>query len=119
VVDRLVLKTTQERKPYLEALLQTALTQGRPKFTPATLFLSRHHLTQRVVSILKEVSMSKTRLIASLVTAWLVLLLTGKMAVQVFPLESAAAPESQSTTAVQPDKGSKNAVVVPQEFLSK
>src|SRR5947208_2422040 len=66
VVDRLVLKTTQERKPYLEALLQTALAQRRPKFTPATLFLSRHHLTQRVVSILKEVSMSKTRLIASL-----------------------------------------------------
>ncbi|PYV91150.1 MAG: hypothetical protein DMG05_08030 [Acidobacteria bacterium] len=119
VVDRLVLQTTQERKPYLEALLQTALAQAHPKFTPATLFLSRHHLTERVVSILKEVSMSKTRLIAYLVTVWLVLFLTGKLTVQVFPLESAGAPESQSATAAQPDNGSKKAVVVPQELLSK
>jgi TonB family protein len=117
VVDRLVLKTTQERKPYLEALLQTALAQRRPKFTPAPLFLSRHHLTQRVVSILREVSMSKTRLIASLVSAWLILFLTGELAVQVFPLESAGMPESQSAVAVQPDHASP--VVVTQELLSK
>ena len=62
--------------------------------------------------------MSKTRLIASLATAWLILFLTGKLAVQVFPLESAEVPESQSATA-QSDNGSKEGIVVPQELLSK
>jgi beta-lactamase regulating signal transducer with metallopeptidase domain len=43
VIDRLVLKTTGERKSYLDALLQIALSHGRPELTFAPLFLTKHH----------------------------------------------------------------------------
>ena len=98
VVDQLVLKTTQQRKPYLDALLETALACQHPRFTPAPLFLSQRHLTQRVASIVKEVSMSKTRLAVSLAVASISLFLTGVAGVEMFPLESAGGNESAIRT---------------------
>jgi len=88
VVDRLVLKTTGERKPYLDALLQVALARGRTELTSAPLFLTKHHLTQRVALIVTEVAMSRTRIAISLAVSLVLLSLTGTVATRAFPLES-------------------------------
>jgi len=119
VVDQLVLKTIQERKLYLDALLETALARRQPKFTLAPLFLSRHHLTQRVASILREVSMSKTRLTVSLAVASFAVFLTGVAGVKMFPLESAGAPETQSTQAKPPGSASQGILVVAPGVLAE
>jgi TonB family protein len=65
-VDRKVIELTQARDPYVDALL--AIAGAHPQFdlAPAPLFLRKRHLKQRVVSILKEVRMSRTRLISAL-----------------------------------------------------
>ncbi|MFN8006284.1 MAG: TonB family protein [Terriglobia bacterium] len=118
VVDQLVLKTTQQRKAYLNALLQTALTRRQPRFTPAPLFLTQHHLTQRVTLILKEVSMSKIRLTASLAVASLVVCLAGVASVKMFPLESAAASETRSAESQADDNASQDTLVVSSEVLA-
>ena len=88
VIDRLVLKTTGERKPYLDALLQMALARGRPELTFAPLFLTKHHLTQRVALILTEVAMSRTRIAIAAAVSLSLLSLTGRFAIRAFPLES-------------------------------
>ena len=66
VVDLEVIKLTSARKPYLEALLE--FTNGRALFAaiPAPPFLAERQLVERVALMLKEVHMSRTRLIASL-----------------------------------------------------
>ena len=66
VVDAEVVRLTQARQPYLNALLAIASTQSRLDLAPAPLFLRKRHLTQRVSQILKEVNMSRTRIAASL-----------------------------------------------------
>jgi TonB family protein len=119
VVDHLVLKTTRERKLYIDALLETALARRQPKFSTAPLFLSRHHLTQRIASILREVSMSKTRLTVSLVATSVTLFLAGVLAVKMFPLESRAVTESPSTETARSDSAPPKPVVVSPELLSK
>jgi len=88
VVDRLVLKTTGEHKPYLDALLQMALARGRTEVTFAPLFLTKHHLTQRVALIVTEVAMSRTRIAIAGAVSLTVLSLTGTLATRAFPLES-------------------------------
>ena len=88
VIDRLVLKTTGERKSYLDALLQIALARGRPELTFAPLFLTKHHLTQRVALILTEVAMSRTRIATAVAVSCTLLALTGRLATRAFPLES-------------------------------
>jgi TonB family protein len=119
VIDQLVLKTTQQRKAYLDALLETALARQHPRFTPAPLFLRQRHLTQRIASILKEVSMSKTRVVVSLAVASFAVFLTGVAGVKVFPLESGAAPEAQSAEPKPPDNASQNRLIVAPDVLAK
>jgi TonB family protein len=125
VIDQLVLKTTGERKSYLEALLQTALARGRPELTLAPLFLTKHHLTQRVALILTEVSMSRTRLAVSLAVVLALLSLTGKLATSAFPLESrrtegqqlALLPQARDTSATSIPTASS--LAIPTEELSQ
>ena len=88
VIDRLVLRTTGERKPYLDALLQMALARGQTELTFAPRFLTKHHLTQRVALILTEVAMSRTRIAVSVAISLALLSLTGRFAARAFPLES-------------------------------
>jgi TonB family protein len=64
-VDRLVIETTGARERYLDALLVIAGAPARLDLAPAPLFLRRRHLKQRVISIVKEVRMSKARLIST------------------------------------------------------
>lgn len=95
-VDRDVIEWTRARKHYLEALLAVATAGVRPDLALAPLFLRKRHLTQRVAALLKEASMSKRRLAASLAGIFGLLLVTGWLATGNFPLRAAvqARPES-------------------------
>jgi beta-lactamase regulating signal transducer with metallopeptidase domain len=92
VVDLEVVRLTDARKTYLEALL--AFTVGRSPAAPipAPPFLVERQLAERVALMLKEVRMSRTRLIASLTAISCCIALTIILAVSTFPLK--AAPRS-------------------------
>jgi protein TonB len=90
-VDRQVVEQTRSRDQYVDALLAIAGARPQLDLAPAPLFLRKRHLKQRVVSILKEVSMSKTRLLSSLAGALTALVAAGWLITTTFPL--AAAPE--------------------------
>ena len=89
VVDSEVVVLTGARKPYLHALLEIA---GAPRAMtlPAPLFLVESQLARRVALLVKEVRMSKRRLIASLAIALAVLAVAGWWAVRTFRLTSPA-----------------------------
>jgi hypothetical protein len=90
VVDLEVVKLTNARKPYLEALL--AFTNARASFSavPAPPFLAESQLAERVALMLKEGGMSRTRLVASLTSIVCFLALTVALAVWAFPLKAAS-----------------------------
>jgi TonB family protein len=90
VVDRAAIEFTSSREQYLEALLAVAKTRFRPDLALAPLFLKKRHLAQRVAAIVTEVSMSKRRIISSLATVFALALLTARVSVWIFPLESFA-----------------------------
>jgi len=90
-VDRQVVAATESREQYVDALLAIAGGRMQPDLAPASLFLRRRQLKQRVVSILKEVRMSKTRLVSSMAAALGVLAAACWLATATFPL--AAAPQ--------------------------
>jgi TonB family protein len=83
VVDSQVVALTGARKPYLHALLEIA-TASRALPVPAPLFLVESQLARRVASLVKEVRMSKSRLVASLVISLAALAATGWWAVRTF-----------------------------------
>src|SRR5580704_2147035 len=89
VVDLEVLRLTQQRKPYLEALLEFATGRSRTALIPAPPFLVERQLPERVALMLKEVRMSRTRLIASLTATACCIALVGTLAVLNFPLKAA------------------------------
>lgn len=91
-VDREVVARTRSREEYVDALLAIAGARPRLDLAPAPLFLRQRHLKQRVVSILKEVRMSKMRLISSLTASLGVLAVACWIVTAAFPL--AAAPET-------------------------
>jgi TonB family protein len=64
-VDWMVIEATEAREPYLDALLAIANATARLDLAPAPLFLKRRHFKQRVVSIVREVRMSKARLVST------------------------------------------------------
>jgi TonB family protein len=98
VVDREAVRRLGTRQPYLEALLRLAKPAPRLVLTPASLFLKRAHLRQRVTLLVKEVSMSRARLVASLAVMAVVLFIGGRLAAAAFPLQQAetAKPASQT-----------------------
>lgn len=89
VVDLEVVSLTNARKTYLEALLEFAAGRERVAAIPAPPFLVERQLAERVALMLKEVRMSRTRLIASLVAMTGGIALTGVLAVWAFPLKAA------------------------------
>jgi|HubBroStandDraft_6_1064221.scaffolds.fasta_scaffold23761_3 beta-lactamase regulating signal transducer with metallopeptidase domain len=89
VVDLEVIKLTQERKPYLEALLEFASGRSQTTPIPAPPFLVERQLAERVALMLKEVRMSRTRLIASLTATACCIALVTILAVSNFPLKAA------------------------------
>ena len=89
LVDREVVRLVGARKPYLEALLKLAAAGPTPMLQPASLFLKHGHLAQRVALLVREVSMSRVRLVSSFVLVFAVLAAGGWAAVQAFPLRAA------------------------------
>ena len=90
-VDRQVVELTKSRDEYVDALLAIAGARPRLDLAPAPLFLRKRHLKQRVVSVLKEVRMSRTRLISALAAGLVILVAACWFVTGAFPL--AAAPE--------------------------
>jgi TonB family protein len=96
-VDREVVEMTRSRDQYIDALLVIAGVPPRVDLAPAPLFLRKRHLKQRVVSIVKEVKMSKAKSISALtasvtilaVSCWFV---TGEFRLQAAPQVVADSP---------------------------
>jgi len=87
VVDSEVVALTGARKPYLHALLEIAAAP-RAMPLPAPLFLVESQLARRVALLVKEVRISKPRLIGSLVIALGVLVAAGWWGVRTFHLKA-------------------------------
>jgi TonB family protein len=61
-VDLAVIEMTQARDPYLDTLLAMAGAAAfEPDLAPAPSFLRRRHLKQRVIGLIQETPMSKTK----------------------------------------------------------
>lgn len=89
VVDQAVIEYTQAADAYVDALLAIAYTHFEADLAPAPLFLKKHHLRQRVASIVKGVSMSKRSLLLSSVAVFSALPLVVGFAAWQFPLNAA------------------------------
>ncbi|MGH9450894.1 MAG: TonB family protein, partial [Terriglobia bacterium] len=85
-VDAEVVRRTQSRQAYLSALLEMAQRDLCCGSVPAPLFLREGQLSERVSLMVKEVSMSRFRLVATCFAAAAALMLTGAAAVWAFPL---------------------------------
>jgi TonB family protein len=90
-VDRAVIEMTQAKDEYVDALLAIAGAKAQLDLAPAPLFLRKRHLRHRVVSILKEVRMSKTRLVSAWTGSVCILAAAAWFVTNTFPL--AAAPQ--------------------------
>jgi hypothetical protein len=89
VVDLEVVRLTQARKPYLEALLEFTNSRASIAAIPAPPFLAERQLVERVALMLKEVRMSRRRLVASLTLVSCCLALVIALAAWAFPLKGA------------------------------
>ena len=90
-VDSLAIERTEARDEYVDALLAIAGAKAQLDLAPAPLFLRKRHLKQRVMSIFKEVRMSKTRLISRLAMGVAILAAACWIVTSSLPL--AAAPQ--------------------------
>jgi periplasmic protein TonB len=88
-VDRLAIQITNQRDEYMDALLAIAGASAKLDLAPAPLFLRKRHLKQRVVLILTEASMSKTRLISALAASVAVLVAACWLVTGTLPLMAA------------------------------
>ncbi len=109
LVDSEVVRLTASRDPYIDALLAIARGQSVSDLAPAPapLFLRRRHLTQRMHSLLKEISMSKFRLLSSYGSIAAVLAFATWIIVGSFPLvgQPQVIIDSEPTAVMQPLHG--------------
>jgi TonB family protein len=103
VVDRQVARLTGSAQSYAEVLLVFA---GVDSSGTAPAFTRRRHLARRITSLLEEVSMTKSRSVASLAGITLCLTAAGAVAVWSFPLQSV-----RSTFITQNDSAPAGGVV--------
>jgi TonB family protein len=92
VVDEQVVGLTRERRAYLETLVRLARVLAARPAAPAALFLTESQLKGRVELLLKEVTMSKGRVMAALAASVAGVALVGGAAARAFPLEAPAGP---------------------------
>lgn len=105
VVDQEVVAQTGQRRPYLDALLRLSAPERGGRLVPAPLFLGRSHLSVRVALLLKEVRMSRPRLVSSFVAMAAALVLCGKGLVAAVPLHGIAGDEPVAQAAGAPRPG--------------
>lgn len=89
VVDFEVVRLTNARKPYLEALLEFTNARASIAAIPAPPFLAERQLVERVTLMLKEVRMSRRRLVASLTASACCIAVAIIFAAWSFPLKAA------------------------------
>ena len=89
VVDQEVIRYTGDRNRYLDALLAIASLRLTADLAPAPLFLKKHHLRQRVESIVSGVTMTKRNLLLPLAAAFATLPVVIGIAAWQFPLRAA------------------------------
>ena len=92
-VDGEAVAVTGNREQYLNALLAMAGDRPALDLAPATLFLRKRHLKNRVALLLKEVTMSKRTLISFCATSCGVLFAAGWLALHTFPLQAGPVPQ--------------------------
>jgi outer membrane biosynthesis protein TonB len=111
VVDLEAVRLTNDRERYLDALVEVAAQKLQPDVAPAPLFLKKRQLAVRVAAVLKEVRMSKSRMVASFATVSSAALIAAGLAVWFFPLHSAPPVSAQSAlpdnTGIYVDAGAK------------
>ena len=103
-VDREVIRMTRDRDRYLDALVAVAEQKIQPDLAPAPLFLKKRHLARRVAAVLQEVSMSRTRLAATLAAICSTLLVAARLSVWLIPF-SVPAQELPDDPGVVVDAG--------------
>ena len=87
VIDRAVVELTASPQPYIQALLTLAKQHSPPSLAPN--FLRRQHLTTRIRTLLTEVNMSRTRLVATYTVITALATATAWLSVTNFPLQAA------------------------------
>ena len=108
VVDQSVIRLTDSKERYVEALLAVAVASSSTAFTPASAFLRRHFLKKRVARILQETTMTTRRLMASLTASAAALALAATFAVRSFPLEAQGRMQPGTGDPVQLVMGGEN-----------
>ena len=90
VVDSEVVRLTEDRDGYLDALVEVAAQRLIPDLAPAPLFLRKHHLAARVAAVLKEASMSRSSIAARLAAVCSAMFIAARVAVLFVPFVSPA-----------------------------
>lgn len=111
LVDLEVVRLTCARKTYLEALLEFTASSSLIAAIPAPPFLAERQVVERVALMLKEVRMSRIRLIASLSVTASVIALAALFAVSVFPLKAAPRPQTPITQSQTAEPAAASPVV--------
>jgi TonB family protein len=113
VVDREAIRLTDSRDPYLRALLAVAGHHIEPDLAPASLFLRKHHLDQRVAAVVrKEIPMSRIRSIACVSLMSSAVVAAVWLAGSAFPLQ--AVP--QATESIDPGAGGPRVFVQGKDY---
>jgi TonB family protein len=102
---------TSARESYINALLALAGVEPLFDLAPAPMFLGRRHLTQRMHSLLREVPMSKLRLLSSYASMLAILVMAGWAAFLSFPLAGRAEVREVMVPAAQASPNSPGYVV--------
>jgi beta-lactamase regulating signal transducer with metallopeptidase domain len=89
LVDLEVVRVTNARKAYLQALLEFTQRGARTAAVPAPPFLTQHQLVERISLISKEVHMSRRRLLVSLGVISCCLFIVVGLSAWSFPLKRA------------------------------
>jgi len=97
VVDREVVATLDGRDEYLNTLLAIASARTLPDLAPATLFLQKRHLRERVASLVQEVpAMTRLRLFSSAATLVATAAIVIFTCARALPLQAAPAVDDSS-----------------------
>jgi TonB family protein len=122
-VDEEAIGITRSRGEYVDALLAVAGATPRPDLAAASAFLRRRHLKQRVVSILKEVRMSRTKIVSSFAASAMVLVASCWLVTGAIPLFGQPQMVSDGPGVTVDTGGAallhRSAVVYPGDALAK
>jgi protein TonB len=100
VVDREAVDLLQNRESYLDALMAVAGHKLYPDLAPAPLFLRKRHLAARIAAVVREVNMSRSRIVAGVTAVCSAVSIAACAAIWMFPFVSQAqtAPDGRGVT---------------------